>query len=53
MRFHYVSILADLARGMALEDVYEQITGHVPYYEGAMDGDQLAELILNSNYAIS
>lgn len=53
MRFHYVSILADLARGMALEDVYEQITGHVPYYEGAMDGNQLADLILESNYAIS
>ena len=53
MRFHYVSILADLARGMALEDVYEQITGHVPYYEGAMDGNDLAEMILNSNYAIS
>lgn len=53
MRFHYVSILADLARGMALEDVYEQITGHVPYYEGAMDGNELAELILESNYAIS
>lgn len=53
MRFHYVSILADLARGMALEDVYEQITGHVPYYEKAMDGNQLAELILESNYAIS
>lgn len=53
MRFHYVSILADLARGMALEDVYEQITGHVPYYEGAMDGNELATLILGSNYAIS
>ena len=53
MRFHYVSVLADLARGFALEDVYQQITGHVPYYEGAMDGNALAALILESNYAIS
>lgn len=53
MRFHYVSILADLARGLALEDVYEQITGAVPTYANAMDGNELAELILNSNYAIS
>lgn len=53
MRFHYVSILADLARGFALEDVYHQITGLTPYYEGAMDGNALAEMILNSNYAIS
>ncbi|AUV61875.1 RNA polymerase [Pseudomonas phage Littlefix] len=53
MRKHYVSILADLARGSALEDVYEQITGDVPTYAGGMDGDELAELILESNYAIS
>lgn len=53
MRKHYVSILADLARGSALEDVYEQITGDVPTYAGGMDGDELAELILESEYAIS
>lgn len=53
MRFHYVSVLADLARGWALEDVYQQITGLTPYYEGAMDGEALATLILKSNYAIS
>jgi hypothetical protein len=53
MRFHYVSILADLARGWALEDVYEQITGNRPTYSNAMNGDDLAEMILNSNYAIS
>lgn len=53
MRFHYVSILADLARGFALEDVYHQITGLTPYYENAMDGNALAEMILQSNYAIS
>lgn len=53
MRFHYVSILADLARGRALEDVFEQITGHTPHYERAMCGEELAKLILNSNYAIS
>lgn len=53
MRFHYVSILADLARGRALEDVFEQITGHTPHYDRAMCGEELAELILNSNYAIS
>lgn len=53
MRGHYVSILADLARGRALEDVMRQITGHEPTYDRAMDGDELAELILQSNYAIS
>lgn len=53
MRFHYVSILADLARGRALEDVFEQITGHTPHYDRAMCGEELAQLILNSNYAIS
>lgn len=53
MRFHYVSILADLARGRALEDVFEQITGHTPSYANAMDGNKLADMILKSNYAIS
>lgn len=53
MRKHYIRILADLARGTALEDVYEQITGEVPFYEHAMNGDELAELILQSNYALS
>lgn len=53
MRFHYVSILADLARGRALEDVIEQITGHTPTYSRAMNGETLATLILESNYAIS
>lgn len=53
MRKHYVRILADLARGRALEDVFGQITGHTPFYNGAMDGQELAELILESNYAIS
>lgn len=53
MRFHYVSILADLARGRALEDVFEQITGHTPHYDRAMCGEELAKLILQSNYAIS
>ncbi len=53
MRKHYVSILADLARGHALEDVFKQITGHVPFYNNAMDGNDLARMILESNYAIS
>lgn len=53
MRFHYVSILADLARGRALEDVFEQITGHTPHYDRAMCGEELAKIILESNYAIS
>lgn len=53
MRKHYVHILANLARGRALEDVFEQITGHTPFYERGMDGNELAELILESNYAIS
>lgn len=53
MRWHYMNILADLARGRALEDVYEQITGVVPTYSRAMDGNQLAEMILGSNYSLS
>ena len=53
MCFHYASILADLARGRALEDVLEQITGHTPHYDRAMDGNELAELIMESRYAIS
>jgi len=53
MRKHYVHILANLARGRALEDVFEQITGQTPFYDRAMCGNELAELILNSNYAIS
>lgn len=53
MRKQYTRVLADLARGFALEDVYEQITGNVPTYANAMDGEELAELILNSNYALS
>lgn len=53
MRWHYMNILADLARGRALEDVYEQITGVVPTYSRSMDGNKLAELILGSNYSLS
>lgn len=53
MRYHYASILADLARGKALEDVFKQITGVEPTYANAMNGDELANLIMNSNYAIS
>lgn len=53
MGLHYVAILADLARGRALEDVLEQITGHTPHYDRAMDGNELAELIMKSRYAIS
>lgn len=53
MKGNYTRIMADIARGMMLEDIYEQITGHVPHYENAMDGDALAELILQSNYSLS
>ena len=53
MRLTYVQIMADLARARVLEDIYEQITGLTPTYEGQMDGDELAALILNSNYALS
>lgn len=53
MRRHYVSILADLARGRALEDVFKQITGVEPTYAGAMNGNELADMIMESNYAIS
>lgn len=53
MRLTYVQIMADLARARVLEDIYEQITGLTPTYEDQMDGDELAALILNSNYALS
>jgi len=53
MSAHYVSILADLARGRALEDVFKQITGVEPHYDNAMNGDELANMILESTYAIS
>lgn len=53
MRFHYMSIMADLARGRALEDIFEQITGHTPTYTRSMDGNELAELIMQSNYSLS
>ena len=53
MSAHYVSILADLARGRALEDVFKQITGVEPHYDNAMNGDELAALIMESTYAIS
>lgn len=53
MRRHYMNILADLAHGRALEDVYEQITGVVPTYNRSMDGNALAKLILGSNYSLS
>lgn len=53
MRLTYAQIMADLARARVLEDIYEQITGLTPTYEGQMDGDELAALILNSNYALS
>ncbi|AXC36498.1 RNA polymerase [Pseudomonas phage phCDa] len=53
MRLTYVQIMADLARARVLEDIYEQITGLTPTYEGQMDGDELAALIMGSNYALS
>lgn len=53
MRLTYIQIMADLARARVLEDIYEQITGMTPTYEGQMDGDELAALILGSNYALS
>ena len=53
MRLTYAQIMADLARARVLEDIYEQITGLTPTYDGQMDGDELAALILNSNYALS
>lgn len=53
MRLTYAQIMADLARARVLEDIYEQITGMTPTYEGQMDGDELAALILGSNYALS
>lgn len=53
MRLTYIQIMADLARARVLEDIYEQITGQTPTYEGQMDGNELAELIMGSNYALS
>jgi hypothetical protein len=53
MRLTYAQIMADLARARVLEDIYEQITGMTPTYEKSMDGDELAALILESNYALS
>ena len=53
MRLTYIQIMADLARARVLEDIYEQITGLTPTYEGQMDGNELAELIMGSNYALS
>jgi len=53
MRLTYAQIMADLARARVLEDIYEQITGLTPTYEGQMDGNVLAEMIMNSNYALS
>lgn len=53
MRLTYIQIMADLARARVLEDIYEQITGLTPSYEGQMVGDELAELIMGSNYALS
>lgn len=53
MRLTYAQIMADLARARVLEDIYEQITGQTPTYEGQMDGNELAELIMGSNYALS
>lgn len=53
MRLTYAQIMADLARARVLEDIYEQITGLTPFYEQQMDGNELAEMILNSNYSLS
>lgn len=53
MRLTYIQIMADLARARVLEDIYEQITGLTPTYEDQMDGDELAELIMGSCYALS
>ena len=53
MRANYTRILASIARGRMLEDIYEQITGVTPTYANGMDGDDLAEMILGSNYALS
>lgn len=53
MKANYTRIMASIARGRMLEDIYEQITGQTPTYAGAMDGDELAELILGSDYALS
>ena len=53
MRLTYIQIMADLARARVLEDIYEQLTGLTPTYADQMDGDELAALILNSNYALS
>lgn len=53
MRLTYAQIMADLARARVLEDIYEQITGLTPFYEQQMDGNELAEMILESNYALS
>ena len=53
MRLTYIQIMADLARARVLEDIYEQITDQTPTYEGQMDGNELAELIMGSNYALS
>lgn len=53
MRMHYANILGDLAEGYALEDVFQQITGVRPHYANAHDPVELANLIRNSNYALS
>jgi hypothetical protein len=53
MRLTYAQIMADLARARVLEDIYEQITGVTPTYDGQHDADELAALILESNYALS
>lgn len=53
MRLTYAQIMADLARARVLEDIYEQITGVTPTYEGQHDADELAAMILESNYALS
>lgn len=53
MRLTYVQIMADLARARVLEDIYEQITGVTPTYDGQHDADELAAMILQSNYALS
>lgn len=53
MRLTYAQIMADLARARVLEDIYEQITGITPTYDGQHDADELAAMILESNYSLS
>lgn len=53
LRIAYTQVFAELARSTLIDDILSEITGETVKFHRFGDGNQLAELILKSNYMIS